>query len=89
MKVIDVEQAKANLEALARECQSSPVVVTVQGKPAFEMIPVRSDDPDFVDRLLETNSAFRELMERRYEESKAGKVSSLEDVRRRSQKGPG
>ena len=49
MKVIDLEEAKANLEQYANECQSSPVVVTVGGKPVLEMIPIRSDDPEFVD----------------------------------------
>jgi antitoxin (DNA-binding transcriptional repressor) of toxin-antitoxin stability system len=86
VKVIDVEQAKLNLEALARECQTSPVVVTVLGKPAFEMVPVRSDDPDFIDRLLEQSSEFRALMERRHQESSARRPSSLEEVRRRSER---
>lgn len=83
MKVVDVKEAKANLEKFAKECRSSPIVVTVDGKPAFEMVPIYSDDPDFVDRLLEENAAFRELLEDRNRESKARKVSSLEDVRKR------
>jgi hypothetical protein len=57
--------------------------VTVDGKPAFEMLPIKSDDPDFVDRLLATNPAFRRLLEERHQESTAGKVSSLEPVRKR------
>ena len=83
MKGINLEEAKANLEQYAAECQSSPVVVTVEGKPAFEMLPIRSDDPDFVDRLLEQNEAFRQLLEERRRESMSGKVSSLEAVRER------
>ncbi len=43
MKVIDMNEAKANLEQYARECQSGPVVVTMDGRPAFELIPIRSD----------------------------------------------
>lgn len=83
MKVIDLAEAKNHLEEYARECASSPVVVTLDGKPAFEMIPIRSDDPDFIDRLLAGNPKFRRLMEERRRESDAGKVSSLEAVRER------
>lgn len=87
MKVINLEEAKANLEQYAHECQSSPVVVTVGGKPAFEMIPIRSDDPDFVDQLLIENEAFRQLLEERQQESRSGRTSSREAVRERL-KGP-
>lgn len=83
MKVIDLAEAKNHLEEYARECESSPVVVTLDGKPAFEMIPIRSDDPDFIDRLLAGNPKFRRLMEERRRESDAGEVSSLEAVRER------
>ncbi len=83
MKVIDLNEAKANLEQHARECQTSPVVVTLDGKPAFKMLPVRTDDADFLDRLIEENDAFRELLETRRRESDLGKVSPLEEVRRR------
>jgi antitoxin (DNA-binding transcriptional repressor) of toxin-antitoxin stability system len=83
MKVIDLNEAKANLEQYARDCHSSPVIVTVEGRPSFEMIPIRTDDPDFIDRLLEENEAFRRLAEDRRREAGDGHVSSLEDVRRR------
>jgi len=83
MKVIDLNEAKTNLERYARECQVSPVVVTVDGKPAFEMLPVRSEDADFMDRLIEENEAFRSLLEQRRRESDRGQVSPLEEVRRR------
>ena len=39
------------------------MVVTVNGKPAFELLPVRDDDPDFIDRMIEENDAFAELLE--------------------------
>ena len=81
MKVIDVGEAKSRLEDYARECHSSPVVVTIDGKPSFEMLPIRCDDPDFIDRLLTTNVEFRRLMEDRRKEVDGGKVSSLEKVR--------
>ena len=83
MKVIDVGEAKSRLEDYARECHSSPVVVTIDGKPSFEMLPIRSDDPDLIDRLLTTNAEFRRLMEDRRKEADGGKVSSLKSVRER------
>ncbi len=83
MKVIALEEAKANLEQYAEECRTSPVVVTVGGKPVFEMLPIHSDDPDFLDRLLEQNAEFRHLLEERRREVDVGKTSSLEEVRKR------
>jgi hypothetical protein len=81
MKVIDVGEAKSRLEDYARECHTSPIVVTVDGKPSFEMLPIRSDDPEFIDRLLTTNAKFRRMMEDRQKEADLGKTSSLEQVR--------
>ena len=83
MKVIDVSEAKTNLEDYARECHSSPVVVTIDGKPSFEMLPIRADDPDFIDRLLATNRDFRELMEHRRKDADERRVASLDSVRER------
>ena len=83
MKVIDVGEAKSHLEDYARECQSSPVVVTIDGQPTFEMLPIRSDDPEFIDRLLTTSQEFRQLMEGRRKEADMGKVSTLDTVRKR------
>ena len=81
MKVIDLGESKTRLEDYARECHSSPVVVTIDGKPSFEMLPIRSDDPDFIDRLLTSNREFRELMENRRREADEGKVTSLDSLR--------
>ncbi len=84
MKVIDLNEAKSRLEQYARECQESPVIVTIDGQPSFELLPIRlDDDPDFIDRLLEENEEFRLLMEARKREADAGHVSSLEEVRAR------
>ena len=84
MKVIDLNEARTNLEQYAEECQISPVVVAINGKPAFEMLPVRTDESDFVDRLIEENEAFGELLEERSTRvGFLGRMSSLEEVRRR------
>ena len=83
MKVIDLNEAKANLEQYARDCQQSPVIVTIEGVPSFEMTPIHSDDPEFIDRLLEQDEAFRRLAEERRREADEGRVSTLAEVRRR------
>jgi len=82
MKIVDLEEAKANLEGLARECRSSPVVVTVDGSRPSRCA-VLLGRSGFIDRLLEQNEPFRRLLESRHKECEAGNVSSLEDVRRR------
>jgi hypothetical protein len=88
MKVIDLQEAKANLELYARECQVSPVVVMEDGKPSFELLPIRADEEEgFIDRLLEHDSEFRRLVEERRSEGRGGQVSSLESVRERLQQG--
>jgi hypothetical protein len=46
------------------------------------MLPIRSDDPDFIDRLLTTNGEFRELMEQRRKEADDGRGSSLDSIRK-------
>jgi hypothetical protein len=57
--------------------------VTIEGKPTFERIPIRSDDPEFIDQLLEQNAGFRRLAEARRREADEGRVSTLDDVCRR------
>jgi hypothetical protein len=83
MKVIDLKEAKANLEVYAEECQQTPVIVTIGGLPKFELVPIQTDDPDFIDRLLEENESFRRLAEESRREADEGRVSTLADVRKR------
>ena len=64
MTVIDLKEAKANLERYAVECQTSPVVVTQEGQPIFERLPIRRDDSGFLVDLIEHNPSFRDLVER-------------------------
>jgi prevent-host-death family protein len=67
MKVIPLSEAKARLSHYARLCREEPVVVTVNGVPAFQLIPLEEDD-DLIDRLLEHNPKFRALLEARLRE---------------------
>ena len=64
MKVIPLSEAKANLSRYARLCRKEPVVVTLNGKPAFHLAPIDEDD-DLIDRLLERHPGFRRMLERR------------------------
>jgi antitoxin (DNA-binding transcriptional repressor) of toxin-antitoxin stability system len=63
MKVIPLSKAKAKLSYYSRLCQREPVIVTVKGVPAFQMVPLKEDD-DLIDRLLEHNPDFRNYLEK-------------------------
>jgi antitoxin (DNA-binding transcriptional repressor) of toxin-antitoxin stability system len=83
MKLIDLQEAKANLERYAVECQTSPVVVTQEGQPIFELLPIRPNDSGFLEDLIEHNPSFRDLVEQARTEVQSGRVSSIESVRER------
>ena len=78
MKVVPLSEVKANLSRYARLCHKEPVVVTVNGVPSFQLVPLEEDD-DLIDRLLEHNPAFRRLLEKRLRERS---LSSREVSRR-------
>lgn len=62
MKVIPLSQAKARLSYYSRLCQREPVIVTVKGVPAFQMVPLTEDD-DLINQLLEHNPKFEEYLQ--------------------------
>jgi len=78
MKIIPLSEAKAHLSRYGRLCHSEPVIVTVNGEPAFHLVPLGADD-DLIDRLLEHHPAFRRLLEQRLSERT---VSTKEAARR-------
>ncbi len=57
MKVIPLSEAKANLSLYGRLCHEEPVIITVNGTPSFQLVPLEKDD-DLIDRLLEHNPSF-------------------------------
>ena len=67
MKVIPLSEAKANLSQYARRCRDEPIIVTVNGVPAFQLVALTEDD-DLIDRLIEYNPKFRKLLEKRLKE---------------------
>jgi len=77
MKVIPLSEAKANLSRYGRLCHEEPVIVTVNGTPSFQLVPLEEDD-DLIDRLLEHNPKFRETLEARLEE----RSISVKDAKR-------
>ena len=78
MKVIPLSEAKANLSRYARLCHDEPVIVTVNGKPAFQLAPLTEQD-DLVDDLLKHNPKFRAALKKRLNE----KTVTASDARRR------
>ena len=52
----------ARLDSQRRLCQKEPIVVTVNGVPAFQIVPLDQDD-DLIDQLLEHNPGFRRFKE--------------------------
>ncbi len=64
MKVIPLSEAKARLSKYAKQCQKEPVVVTVNGVPSFQMVPLDEED-DLIDELIEHNPKFRKMLEER------------------------
>ena len=61
MKVVPLSKAKARLSYYSRLCQREPVIVTVKGEPAFQMVPL-DDDDDLINQLLEHNPKFEQLL---------------------------
>jgi len=64
MKVIPLSEAKAKLSRYGRLCHDEPVVVTVNGKPSFQLVPLAEDD-NLIDQLLADHPGFREMLEKR------------------------
>ena len=67
MKIIPLSEAKARLSHYGRLCHQEPVIVTVNGVAAFQLVPLDGDD-DLIDQLLEHNPRFQESLEARLRE---------------------
>ena len=67
MKVIPLSEAKAKLSRYGTLCHNEPVIVTVNGVPSFQLVPLEQND-DLINRLLEHNPKFREQLQRRLRE---------------------
>lgn len=67
MKVVPLSEAKAKLSHFGQLCHQQPVVITVNGRPAFQLVPLEEDD-DIIDRLIEHHPRFRTLLKKRLRE---------------------
>jgi antitoxin (DNA-binding transcriptional repressor) of toxin-antitoxin stability system len=63
MKVISLSEARKRLSHYSRLCHREPIIVTVKGEPAFQMVPLDRDD-DLIDQLLEHNPQFQDYLKR-------------------------
>ena len=70
MKVVPLSEAKAKLSRYSQLCHDEPAVVTVNGRPSFQLVPLDEDD-DLIDRLIEDHPGFRKLLQRRLREKSA------------------
>ena len=68
MKIIPLTEAKARLSHYAALCHEEPVIVTINGTPAFQLMPIEAGD-DLIDELLEHHPTFRSDIERRLRET--------------------
>ena len=78
MKVIPLSEAKANLSLYGRSCHDEPIIVTVNGVPSFQLVPLSEED-DLIDSLLEHNPKFRQTLKKRLKE----KSVSVKEARKR------
>lgn len=78
MKMIPLSEAKANLSRYGRSCHDEPIIVTVNGVPSFQLVPLSEED-DLIDSLLQHNPKFRQTLESRLKE----KLVSVKDAERR------
>jgi antitoxin (DNA-binding transcriptional repressor) of toxin-antitoxin stability system len=64
MKVDPLSEAKSKLSRYGSLCHDEPVVVTVNGRPSFQLVPLEEDD-DLIQQLIEQHPGFRDLPEKR------------------------
>jgi prevent-host-death family protein len=79
MKVIALSEAKTNLSHYARLCRKEPVIVTVNGVPAFQLVPFEEED-DLIDRLLEYNPKFKRMLKKRLREKTVSAKDAMERI---------
>ncbi len=79
MKMIPLSEAKTRLSHYGRMCRKEPIVVTVNGVPAFELVRLNEDD-DLVDQLIEHNPDFRELLRKRVKEKTISVADAIKRI---------
>jgi prevent-host-death family protein len=77
MKIISLSDAKANLSRYGNLCQAEPVIVTMNGRPSFQVLPLKEYD-DLIDRLIESSRVSGNCAA-----PPSGETISLDEARRR------
>jgi antitoxin (DNA-binding transcriptional repressor) of toxin-antitoxin stability system len=92
MKVVPLSEAKAKLSRYGQLCHHEPVVVTVNGRPSFQLVPLEEED-DLIDRLIQDHPEFGKLLQRRLSErtvsveSAARRLASVTSAKRKARRG--
>jgi hypothetical protein len=81
VKAIELKQAKRRLSAYARMAYEAPVLLTSAGKPYVVM--ARAAEADLEDLAVDSNPAFRAIMEQSEARYRAEGGLSTEEVRSR------
>ncbi len=79
MKTITLSEAKAHLRHYGQMCLLEPIVVTVDGIPLFQLVPIPEEDDDLINQLLEHNPEFVELVRT---QSRTKEISAKEAAKR-------
>jgi prevent-host-death family protein len=77
MKVIPLTEAKAHLSHYGRLCHQEAIIVTVNGEPVFQLVPVEEND-DLVNELLRDCPEFAALLKSRQREQSVPAAVAVE-----------
>ena len=80
MKIVPLSEAKARLSHYGKACIQEPIVVTVNGKPAFQLVPLGEED-DLIDRLIADHPGFRTELHKRLREPNVSADAPLRRLR--------
>jgi PHD/YefM family antitoxin component YafN of YafNO toxin-antitoxin module len=61
MKIIPLSEAKAYLRRYGRQCHKEPIIVTVNGHPSFQLMPL-DEGEDLMNQLVEHNREFQAML---------------------------
>ena len=92
MKVVPLSEAKAKLSRCGQLRHDEPVVVTVNGRPSFQLVPLQEED-DLIDRVIQDNPEFGKLLQRRLSErtvsvqAASRRLASVKSAKRKARRG--